>query len=137
MVRDVNGQFVYAYANFFGMGTNMLAEIHYLRDGLALCQELGLDSVEIETDSLVSVQVLSQTFSYPWRYEYELRKCRRLLRHFDLRHVYRKQNQVADRLATSAHQTRASTIYYTLSQLPRSVLLPFKQDLFGFYYYRV
>lgn len=91
VIRDAEGYFIHTFSNFYGPGTNMIAEIFGLKDWLLLCQTLVLDSVEVETDSLVSVLVLNKNYSYPWCYEYELRQYRSSLKAFELSHVYREQ----------------------------------------------
>lgn len=46
------------FSRFYGQGTNILAEFLALRDGLEMCMALGVDHLEVESDSSIVVQAI-------------------------------------------------------------------------------
>lgn len=73
IICDVNGNFIQAFSNYYGPGTRLkywLSVMGYYFVELWLWFR---PSVEVETDSLVSVMVLRNNHKSPWMYEYDLR----------------------------------------------------------------
>jgi ribonuclease HI len=136
IIRNVRGDFIHAFSHFYGPGTNMRGEIGALHDGLALCKELGLDSVSIASDSMITVQILEGKLHPPWQYSYEVRACRHLLDTWPLRHVFREINGVADGLASWAHEHREKLKLDTVDILPRRIRVSLSQDQHGVPYFR-
>lgn len=65
IIRDSCGYMVCAFSHFYGPGTNMLAEISALRDGLRLCRSLNLMHVLVETDSAVAALGVTNSQQVP------------------------------------------------------------------------
>lgn len=58
VIRDDKGHMVAAFSKTYGEGTNTKAEVLGVLDGLKLCNRLGLEKVEVESDSKVGVEWL-------------------------------------------------------------------------------
>lgn len=78
VISDKEGNFVAAFSAYYGNGTNMKGEIMALFNVFQLCTEMGLISVEVEADSLVTVKALKGLIRMPWEHECMLRKSKRL-----------------------------------------------------------
>ncbi len=86
-----------------GKTTNNVAEYQALLIALHRAEELGADTVEILSDSLLLVQQLNGLFKVKARHlvplvSDALRRAKSF-RRFSIRHVRREQNREADRLA--------------------------------------
>lgn len=73
IIRDSKGCLVAAFSNFYGQGTNTLAEFLALRDGLDLCKTMGLEDVIVESDSQVVVAAIHSRHNNHWKLQYVLR----------------------------------------------------------------
>ena len=58
VIRDSNGKFIVAFANFFGPLDSLQAESHALLLGLQLGHQLGITHLIIESDRLVLINCL-------------------------------------------------------------------------------
>lgn len=61
--RDAHGKFLWAIADYYGVTTNMIAEVRAL---LQMCINEGILQVDIESDSMILVKVLKNEISTPW-----------------------------------------------------------------------
>lgn len=136
VLLDNDGSLIRAFSNFYGPGINTMAEIQALRDGLQMCRDLALESVLVESDSLVAVLALKELHASPWKYDYEIRVCKALLGTYLIEHVFREKNTVADRLAAHAHAHRNAEVYVRTQDLPRAALHMLAKDRFGFSTFR-
>lgn len=98
VLRDSAGEVIFAASIFFGAATNVYAEILALEHGLSMCLERGFRSIQIDTDSLILVNMLTGITSKPWRYRSQLEHITQLLQTTasNLRHQFREVNAVAD-----------------------------------------
>lgn len=104
MIRDEFGHFVAVYSGYYGEGSHNKAEFAALMQGLRLCQELQMDNVHVESDSMLVVNAILQRKINRWDLEYTFRECNALfLSSYSITHVYRERNMVADRLADWAY----------------------------------
>lgn len=74
VLRDV-GMFIVLFSNYYGLGTITKAEFMALQDDLELCTILGVSELEIESDSQIVVQAVSNRHILSWKYTYVLRRC--------------------------------------------------------------
>ena len=65
ILRDDSGHLIWASAEFYGIQTNMVAEARALLSGLKKCVNEGRHKLEIESDSLVLVQILNSKVGIP------------------------------------------------------------------------
>ncbi|KAF5196095.1 hypothetical protein FRX31_014317 [Thalictrum thalictroides] len=78
-----------------------MAETRALLDGLTICLELGLDKVQIQTDSKLVVQWFGSRAIIPWslgKWWKEIREKAAMMNVLIV-HVYREGNNVADFLS--------------------------------------
>lgn len=96
------------YSEYIGRATNNQAEYRAVILGLEKALEKGADEVVLETDSNLVVNQLNGEWRVNENVElYE--RARELLDEFDdaeIRHVYRENNEAADRLANEALDSR-------------------------------
>lgn len=113
VLRDYNGDVIFAASIFFGKATSVYAEVLALIHGLKLCEERGLQGFQVDTDSLLLVNMIHGVVSIPWRYRVHLQHILALLRSTNstLHHRFREVNSVADALARLASSTRSSDTF--------------------------
>lgn len=100
IIRNHLGMVVAAFSNYYRMGTNNSAEFRALYDGLCLCHTLNATHVLVESDSLHVVTAVQNRSGSHWALEYVYRLCIAAMgREYQIYHVYRQKNPVADRLA--------------------------------------
>ncbi|CAK9173299.1 unnamed protein product [Ilex paraguariensis] len=120
---------------FYGNCTSMEAEFRALLIGLELVKLHGFigNQIEIESDSLVLVSTVKGGANCAWPYCGFLSKIKGLLgqANFQLRHVYRKANGVADSLANCAVLDGASSDFSVGRQLPLAIKMALLQDQKG------
>ncbi|KAF5195554.1 hypothetical protein FRX31_014857 [Thalictrum thalictroides] len=101
ILRNNKAQHITNFFTFYGTGSNNMAETRALLDGLTLCLELGLDKIQIQTDSKLVVQWFCNKASIPWslrKWWKEIREKAAMMNVLIL-HVYREGNYVADYLS--------------------------------------
>ncbi|XP_059294557.1 uncharacterized protein LOC132047546 [Lycium ferocissimum] len=112
-----------AYALNLGAGTSNWAEAASLRHGIKWWLENDCQYIEAESDSKLLVDSVNGTYSIPWNIFEEVTKLRKAMEDngYILKHVYRKGNQVADRLANMGHEVSQSQIYLNFNELSKVV----------------
>ncbi|MQM01654.1 hypothetical protein Taro_034414 [Colocasia esculenta] len=109
-IRDKHGTIPLAFANFYGVGSNIIAETRDLCDGLRMAHFLGVCLSAIYSDSSTLVQFMQQGKCSNWHIQCWWHPSRDLLQGnvTILSHVFRETNQVADRLANHATSSRCN-----------------------------
>ncbi|XP_071939025.1 uncharacterized protein [Coffea arabica] len=104
VLRD-GGRMVLAFSCSFGLASSMQAEARTLLFGVKLCLQRGIDTLDVELDSL--------------GIHTEVQQLMGVAHHFPrIFHCYRQANQVADILANSGCQQARDDIYLAASDLP-------------------
>ena len=101
IIRDCQGDVVQANTNYYGRTSSLKAEVLALRNGLQLCIESNYNNILVETDSKTLVEMTLCRMKWPLRHQKDLKKiCSLFLMHnFQIRHIFREANSVADHLA--------------------------------------
>ena len=102
LIRDCNGSWFKGFARSIGFATSITAEAWALRDGLKLALNAGVQSLIVELDAKVLVDLVKSNVDTKKPYSPLLYDCRCLLRRFlrvQVVHVYREGNRCADALA--------------------------------------
>lgn len=109
LIRDESGGVVAARCVYFGIQTNVYAEIHALLEGLHLCLEFDLWNVEVETDSKLLVDSLCSG-NWPWYLDAAMLQVKDKLytSRLSVCHIYREANSAADFIAKWASTTCSS-----------------------------
>lgn len=63
-----------------GIASSLVAKLWAIRDGLQLCCTLALEAVEVESDALVAVSLLSQAIRTNGDFSSLIDDCRNLMR---------------------------------------------------------
>ena len=63
ILRDANGHLLVAYSTFLGQGTSLRAETLAILIGLRLCYQKRYSWVRLQSDSLVSMEILQRRSS--------------------------------------------------------------------------
>jgi ribonuclease HI len=103
VIFDPAGENVRELSRYLGKATNNVAEYAGLLMGLEEAIKLGVKKLRVESDSELLVRQLTGVYKVREPRLVELhRKAQELLRRFEshrIRHVYREQNRIADKLA--------------------------------------
>ncbi|WCJ35671.1 DNAse I-like superfamily protein [Euphorbia peplus] len=105
LIRSTEGCWISGFTCNLGICTAVLAELWGLYFGLDLAWKLGMRQVEVELDSQVVIQLVTEASRSFHRYFWLIEGCRTLLkRGWDVRvkHTFREGNQAADWLANFA-----------------------------------
>ena len=102
LIRDENGEWVTGFARRIGSTNSFLAELWALRDGLQLCLQANVHSVNIELDAKAIVDALNSPTSHDAFVSPIMEDCRFMASRIPqkrFRHIYREANKCADFLA--------------------------------------
>ena len=116
-----------------GLATNNMAELEAVRQGLAMAGTMGVKSLQLELDSKVILNWLTNSnLNYPTNILPLICDCRNLLDQeweVHMQHVYREANGCADALAKQrTHLQNRMTMY---SECPTFVYVSYMRDLTG------
>ncbi|MQL74487.1 hypothetical protein Taro_006857 [Colocasia esculenta] len=132
-VRDCNGNLLFAFANFYGFGSSLVAESRSLCDGLRLALEHGFHLAEIRFDSLTLVNSISSMKVPSWKCLHWWRDALSIIQTFDIniKHTYRQANQLPDALANVGCSSQSNVLYFSAGSLPPSCKGPLTMDRSG------
>ena len=109
-VLDPSGKVLHTGSGYIGISTNNVAEYTALREALVFALKRGINNVEIRSDSELLVKQLKGEYKVRAEHLAALHgECRELLRRlswYDIRHVRRAENKLADQLANEALDQR-------------------------------
>lgn len=74
---------VWAIAHFYDKQTNMVAEARALLQGISKCWIDGDVQVDVDTDSMILIQILQGKVDIPWILAYEIRETKQILSKMD------------------------------------------------------
>ncbi|MGV7927238.1 ribonuclease H family protein, partial [Mycobacterium kansasii] len=60
------GEFKFAFSKGYSLGSSFLAEVKAVVNGLIICIDKGFNLIEVESDSLVVVDMLTRPGDAPW-----------------------------------------------------------------------
>ncbi|KAK6138093.1 hypothetical protein DH2020_028157 [Rehmannia glutinosa] len=101
VLRDSSGSIIAGFSKFINHSSNVHAELMSILFGLELAMELDLPKIWIESDSLVSIQLLQAKPPFYWQYQDTILLIQDQMKQREVRisHIYREGNSVADFLA--------------------------------------
>ena len=124
IIGDCRGEWISVFARSIGFTTNFAAEFWALRDGLRLCQSLGINAVEVEVDASSVVSLMANAADTNSEFAPLVDDCRDLLKRIPqarIKHCYREGNKCADRLARLGTYLEANFVVFAT---PPSVIAP-------------
>ncbi|MQL78565.1 hypothetical protein Taro_010989 [Colocasia esculenta] len=132
-IRDKRGTILLAFANFYGVGNNIIAETRALWDGLRLTYFLGVCLSEIYSDSSTLVHSIQKGKCSNWHIQRWWRPSRDLLQGNAtiLSHVFRETNQVADWVANHSISSICNEVFWGFNRLPYACKGPLLVDRSG------
>jgi ribonuclease HI len=105
-VLDPSGKVLHSGSGYIGIRTNNVAEYTALLEALKFVLARGIQSVEVRSDSELLVKQLNGEYKVKSEHLAELNEeCRSLLRRiawYEIKHIPRSKNKIADKLANEA-----------------------------------
>ena len=105
-ILDPEGGILHSGKGYIGITTNNVAEYTALLEALRFVLAKGIHSVEVRSDSLLLVKQLNGEYKVKSDHLAALNEqCRHLLRRlswYEIKHVPRLKNKIADKLANEA-----------------------------------
>ena len=132
MLRCSEGRFILGYSCFFGEMTSLQAKLKALIFGVRLAIDHGYSDLQLESDSLVLVQILQGKSRCPWQLQGDLQdllKVKRFVR--KVSYCFREANKPAVHLANIGADSGTILKYDSLRELPRLVRGDFILDQIG------
>ena len=132
LLRDCSGQSVVGFAKSISVSSSIAAELWALREGLGLCLERGISTVEIELDATAAISLVSSNVNSKGDLSGLVDDCKELLLrlpHVKLSHCFKEANFCADVLAKlgSASANLSSVFVFP----PSVILQPLYDDMMG------
>lgn len=110
VVRDCHGKWLKGFVCYLGCGNSLLAELWSIYLGIVLAREQNFDPIYVESDCSTAVFLLNdEAAGFSHHYAAIINLCRLKLAQFSdfkVVHVVREGNQVADKLAGFARNSR-------------------------------
>ncbi|KAK6780041.1 hypothetical protein RDI58_022225 [Solanum bulbocastanum] len=134
ILRNQNGDLLFAFSAPLGEGTNNQAEVEAAIFGLSWCANLNYKNVILEVDSQLLVEWMKDHITASWKVSYQLQKLQQLASKFDqfkCIHTLREANWVADFLAKYSHQIIQPMVYFDSQHLPPLAAAYIQQDTTG------
>lgn len=120
VLRDRNGRMIFAFTEAYSEVSVLAAEMRALITGLQMCTDRGLNSVQIEVDSKLLVQMFKKEMSVPIKLRCLVRRLWQLGGQLSIQHCFRQGNSVADALAAMG-SAGVSAKFLSFDLLPRHI----------------
>lgn len=121
ILRDWQGNMIFAFSIPLGIGTNNEVETHAATYGVNWCIQHGYRKISQKYDSELLTKWLNSTAQTPWKIQHHLQELQdriRQLDDFQCNHTYREANCTSDFLAKWSHKFDIPQHYYVYQQLP-------------------
>ncbi|KAH0761138.1 hypothetical protein KY290_017211 [Solanum tuberosum] len=80
ILRDSQGDMIYAHTNSLGTGTNNLAEVQAAAHGLYWCTQHDTKEIILEVDSEQLTKWISHSSQPPWKLQEQIKDIHRLIK---------------------------------------------------------
>lgn len=67
IIRDHHGHMILAFAGYFGICSNNVAEAMAILQGLRICIDRGFLKIIVESDSVMLVNIINKKVRPPWQ----------------------------------------------------------------------
>ncbi|XP_043720732.1 uncharacterized protein LOC122668203 [Telopea speciosissima] len=123
IIRNTEGRVIAAFANFYGECTNSIANLRVLRDGLKLCESLGIKDFHVNSDSAATVQCIAKRKCEFWKGWYWFQEVLGLINFLKpmISFTYREGNRAAGFLANLACDSKKDTVFHGESSLHQNL----------------
>lgn len=121
VLQDEGGRVIFAFSESYNNVSVLYAEFHAMLIGVEMCWSRGLSSVQVESDSMILVQILLGKVGVPFK----VRPLHQRLQRFwgcigSVQHSFRQGNLVADALVARGVLGQLG-VYETFQALPRDI----------------
>lgn len=122
ILRYSNNKVILDFACFLGIGTSLEAEFKALLFGIRLCHAQGVKTFQLESDSLILVQILNGIKFCPWSLLYTYEEICKFRQHFLIVSYYYKQdNKLVDIFSNEGLNILDSQSFPNFAVLPKAV----------------
>ncbi|CAN1219297.1 Putative ribonuclease H protein At1g65750 [Linum perenne] len=131
-LRDGFGKVVDAFSSNLGICSITRSEIVGVMMGLERAWAAGIRKVEVQTDSICVIKLLSKDHPLTHQHATAVSKIRRMLQRewtVYFTHIYREANFLADHLANKGHELALGS--HTIDNTDRGIAYWARYDLFG------
>ncbi|XP_055802719.1 uncharacterized protein LOC129871761 [Solanum dulcamara] len=131
LLRNNQGDLLFAFSTPFGEGTNNQSEILAAIFGLTWCLQLGYTKVILEVDSELVIRWIKHLAQPPWTVRTQLQQLQDISHQFQVfkcNHTYREANFTADVLSKHSHKCTTPQIYLNKQELPKEARPYFELD---------
>jgi ribonuclease HI len=138
VIRDALANFLGAFAQNIGYATALESEFSACLKAIEKAQELHVQQLWLETDSLLVVKAFTLGVGIPWRLKTRWANCLRLGAHMNCKitHTLREGNLVADSLAKNGKQL--PMFYFQWWEAPPNFVISFlHRDSIGLSFSRI
>lgn len=87
LLRDSNGETIIGYAGLATVHHVLSLELHALLQGLLLVRNKNIDTIIVQMDSKVEVEIVKESCACPWRVLCVVRKIKYILSAFSYYHI--------------------------------------------------
>lgn len=132
LLRNCHGDWVGGFSANLGTGEILLAELWALYFGLKLTSRLNCTNIQVESDSSIVVNLVTDQVDDTHPLHGLIADCKRLLHGSwvcRIQHIYRECNDVADGLAHMGHSLNLG--WHVLEYLPANLLDRLEDDRNG------
>ena len=139
ILRDHQGNLIYAFSLSFGIGTNNFAELKAVQYGMDWCEQHGYKYIVLEIDSELVYKWINKMINTPWRYQQLVQDILQIvnkMKHFQCQHIYREANTTADLLAKFSHSLEIPQHFYVSQQLKGTIRGSYIVEKMGIYNFR-
>ncbi|MQL94515.1 hypothetical protein Taro_027175 [Colocasia esculenta] len=134
ILSDHNGDMHCAFATpYYDLKNSLAAEALALRDGLRMCCRMGASEVQVETDSLNLVHIVTKQIPRLWDLSFILHEIVVIAAKVkaEITHIPREGNRVVDCLADFAFSCACFTLLDRWADLPCNVMDSCRHDKAG------
>ncbi|MQM03790.1 hypothetical protein Taro_036581 [Colocasia esculenta] len=134
ILRDHKGNMYCAFANCYkDLKSSLVVEALALRDGLLMCCNKGINDVQVETDSLNLLHIVTGQLLRPWDFAFILKEIAVTAKKVQaaITYVPRESNKVADCLAEFAYSCALLTTWDSGANLPSTIKESYRLDKEG------
>ncbi|WMV32826.1 hypothetical protein MTR67_026211 [Solanum verrucosum] len=120
ILRDHQGNMIYAFSIPLGIGSNNLAETLAAQQGIYWCVQHSFKKIILEVDLKLLANWISYKSKPLWQIQQHIRELMRLVRQlefFECKHIFREANNTTDFLAKGSHNSDNITLIISFLQL--------------------
>lgn len=101
IIRNHAGHMIMAFASFYGICSNNVAEAKAILQGMRMCIDNGFPKIIVESDSMIMVVIINRKSSVPWQIHSIINQIWSLMHigSFLFVQIFREGNGIADQMA--------------------------------------